>query len=177
MPDPRAQDAFDKLGIDTLTLSLAATYQWDLDQKQIVVRNIVLKIDELGALTLSADLAGMSPGADPKSGSLLHAVLRYDDASLADRALKAAALQTGADATAFRQQIMALVDMRATALGNAPAIAAVANAVKTFLADPHSLTIELAPPSPVAFSALQGLAAMQPGDIATLIGLTVSANK
>jgi len=178
MPDPRAQDAFDKLGIDTLTLSLAASYQWDLDQKQIVVRNLVLKIDELGTLTLSADLAGMSPGADLRtSGSLSHALLRYDDASLTDRTLKAAALQTGADATALRQQIMALVDMRATALGNAPAIAAVANALKTFLADPHSLTIELAPTAPVAFSALQGLAAMQPGDIAALIGLTVSANK
>jgi len=176
LPDPRAQDAFDKLGIDTLTLSLAASYQWDLDQQRIVVRNVVLKIDELGALTLSADLAGMRPGMDVLyQGSLAHALLRYDDASLADRVLKAAASQTGTDAAAFRQQVMAMVDMRATALGNAPAIAAIADAVKTFLGEPHSLTVELAPSAPVPFT--EPLATMQPADIATLIGLTVSANK
>jgi hypothetical protein len=50
-------------------------------------------------------------------------------------------------------------------------------AVKTFLADPHSLTIELAPPAPVAFSALKAASTLNPGDIAALIGLTVTANK
>ncbi|MGH7123804.1 MAG: hypothetical protein ACREFI_05485, partial [Stellaceae bacterium] len=178
LPDARAQDAFDKLGIDTLTLSLAGTYQWDVDQKRIAVHNAALKVDELGSITVSADLADMTPGGDlEKQGSLSHAILRYDDASLADRALKAAALQTNSDPAALRQQVMAMVDMRATALGDAPAIAAIANAVKTFLGDPHSLTIELAPPAPVAFSALQGASTMQPADIAALVGVTVSANK
>ncbi len=178
MRDPRAQDAFDKLGIDTLTLSLAVSYQWDLDQKQMTVRNVALKIDELGALNLSADLANVSPGAEfQKQGRLSHALLHYDDASLTDRAIKAFALETNADATAIRQQIIAMVDMRATALGNSPAITAVADALKAFLGDPHSLTIELAPAQPVAFTALQTAAAMQPDAIAALIGLKVTANK
>ena len=178
MPDPRAQEAFDKLGLDTLTLSLGLSYQWDLDQKRMTVRDVALKIDELGALNLSADLSDMTPGPGWQThGSLAHALLRYDDASLTDRALKAAALQTNTDAAALRQQVVAMVDARVTALGNSPAIAAVAAAVKTFLGAPHSLTIELAPPAPVAFSALQAAATMQPGDIAALVGLAVSANK
>ena len=178
LPDPRAQDAFDKLGIDTVTLSLGGTYQWDVDQKRIAVHDAAFKIDELGSITVSADLADMTPGGDlEKQGSLSHAILRYDDASLTDRALKAAALQTNADPTALRQQVMAMVDMRATALGDAPAITAIADALKTFLGAPHSLTIELAPPAPVAFSALQGASTMQPADVAALVGLKVSANK
>src|SRR5262249_4809916 len=113
MPDPRAQDAFDKLGIETATLSFGFSYQWDLDQKRMALRNLALKVDELGALDLSGDLADMEPGEGWEArASFAHAVLRYDDASLADRAIKAFALQTNSDPAAVRQQLIALVDMR-----------------------------------------------------------------
>src|SRR5260370_37127206 len=178
MPDARGQEAFDKLGLDTLTLSLVASYQWDLEQKRVAVRTLAFKIDELGALNLSAELADMTPGEGWQTrGSLFHALLRYDDASLADRMLKAAALLSNTDPAAFRQQVITMVDMRAAALGDSPAISAAVAAVKTFLGEPHSLTIELAPPAPVAFSALPAASTMPPGDIAALIGLTVTANK
>ena len=103
--------------------------------------------------------------------------MRYDDASLADRAFKAASLQTNVDPTALRQQVGMIIDIRAAALGDSPAIAAAVNAVKTFLGDPHSLMVELAPPAPVAFSALQAAGTMKPEDIAALVGLSVTANK
>ncbi|HKF71540.1 MAG TPA: hypothetical protein VKB68_07315 [Stellaceae bacterium] len=178
MSNPQARDAFEQLGIETVTLSLGFSYQWDLEQKRVALRNVALKVDELGALNLSADLADMTPGDGWQArGSFAHALLRYDDASLADRALKVFALQTNTDGTAVRQQIMAIIDMRAATLGNTPAIAAIADALKTFLGAPHSLTIELAPSAPVPFSTLQGAATMQPADIATLIGLKVDANK
>jgi hypothetical protein len=178
MSNPQARDAFEQLGLDTVTVSLGFSYQWDLEQKRMALRNVALKIDELGALNLSADLADMTPGDGWQTrGSFAHALLRYDDASLTDRAIKVFALQTNTDDTAVRQQITAMIDMRATALGDTPAIAAVADALKTFLGAPHSLTIELAPAAPVAFSTLQGARTMQPADIATLIGLKVDANK
>jgi hypothetical protein len=178
MPDARGQEAFDKLGLDTMTLSLAASYQWDIEQKRMAVRTLSFKIDELGALNLSAELSDMTPGEGWQTrGSLFHALLRYDDASLADRMLKAAALLANTDPAAFRQQLIAMVDLRAAPLNDSPAIAAAVAAVKTFLGEPHSLTIELAPPAPVAFSALKAASTMPPGDIAALIGLKVTANK
>jgi hypothetical protein len=178
LPDARAQEAFDKLGLDTLTLSFGFSYQWDLDQKRITLRNAALKADELGAVNLSAELSDMTPVAGWQTrGSLVHALLRYDDASLTERALKAAAAQSNTDAAALRQQLIALVNIRAVALGNSPPIADAAKAIVTFLDAPHSLTIELAPAAPVAFSALQAAIALPAGDIATLIGLTVSANQ
>ena len=178
VPDARAKEAFEKLGLDTLTLSLGGSYEWNLEKKQITVRNIALKVDELGAINLSADLADVMPGPDWQAhGSLAHAVVRYDDASLADRAFKAAGLQTNTDPTALRQQVGMMIDIRAATLGDSPAIAAAVNAVKTFLGAPHSLTIELAPPAPVAFSALEAAGTMKPEDIAALVGLSVTANK
>jgi hypothetical protein len=178
MPDPRAQEAFDKLGLETLSLSFGFSYQWDLDQKRIAIRNVVLKIDELGALNLSAELADMTPGEGWQArGSFTHAVLRYDDASLAERALKAAAEQANTDPAALRQQLIAMVDMRGAALGDSPQLAAAAKAVAAFVGAPHSLTVELAPLTPVAFSALQAAYALPPGDIATLLGLAVTANQ
>ena len=120
----------------------------------------------------------MTPGAGWQTrGSLVHALLRYDDASLTERALKAAAAQSNTDAAALRQQLIALVNIRAVALGNSPPIADAAKALVTFLGTPPSLTIELAPAAPVTFSALQAAIALPAGDIATLIGLAVSANQ
>jgi hypothetical protein len=178
IPDARAKDVLDKLGLDTLTLSLGASFQWDIEQKRMAVRNLAFKIDELGAVDVSGDLADMSPGDGWQTrGSLAHAVLRYDDASLADRAFKAAALETNADPAALREQVMTMIDMRAAPLGDSPAITAAVAAIKTFLGTPHSLTIELAPSAPVAFSALQAAGTLKPEDIAALVGLTVTANK
>ncbi len=178
IPNDRAKEAFNKLGLDTLTLSVGGSYKWSLDQKQISLRNLALKIDELGKVDISADLSDVSPGDDLEThGSLAHAVLRYDDASLAERALKAAALETNTDPAAIRQQVATMLDIRAASLGDNPAIAAAVAAVKVFLAEPHSLTIELAPTAPVAFTALKAAGALPPADVAALIGLKVSANK
>src|SRR5579885_1781040 len=78
---------------------------------------------------------------------------------------------------AILQQVATMLDSRAASLGDNPAIAAAVAAVKVFLTEPHSLTIELAPTAPVAFTALKAAGALPPADVAALIGLKVSANK
>ncbi|MGH6797331.1 MAG: hypothetical protein ACREDI_02970, partial [Roseiarcus sp.] len=134
--------------------------------------------DELGALTLSVDVSDMAPGVDwQNQAHLAHLLLRYDDASLADRALRAGAAQKGADPAAFRQQLIALAQQQALALGNGPAIAAAVKAVIAFLDTPHSLTVELTPPAPLTLAVLQGMAEMPPADRIALLGLTMSANQ
>lgn len=176
--DPQALDAFNKLGLDTLTLSVGAGYKWDVDKKTAALKEVSFKVDELGALILSADLGGIE-AADTvdKTGLLSHAVLRYNDASLTGRALKMGAAQSGADADTFLKQVKAIVQVQGMALGNSAGIKAATNAVNSFVADPHNLTIELAPSQPLAFSGLDAIEKLPPPQIFDKLGVKVTANQ
>ena len=63
------------------------------------------------------------------------------------------------------------------ALGDSPAVAAGVKAIAAFLASPQSLTIELAPPSPVALKTLREAVTMAPSELIALLGVSVSANQ
>jgi hypothetical protein len=173
--DPRAQEVFDKLDLQAITVSFAVAYDWDLAQKRLSVRDTMLKVNELGTMTLSADLANVVADLNGLTGARLgHAKLRLDDASLMDRLLRAGAAESGADPAAFRQQ-MAAMARQSTANGG-PELQAAGNAAGEFVTSPHSLTIELSPKEPVPVVALLG-AVGNPGGVATRVGLDVTANK
>jgi hypothetical protein len=176
--DPRGQDAFNKLGLDTMTVSFALSYDWNLDQKRLAVRDTTLKVNELGTLALSADLTNVVEHITPLTPvGLAHAKFRFEDASLTERLLRAGAAQAGTDPTAYRQQMIDTVRQRSQAAGDdSPALAAGWQAVGDFIQSPHSLTVELSPPTPMPLIALR-LAAAVPGRLAALLGLSVTANK
>ena len=177
MPDPTAKDGFDKLGLETVTISFALIYDWNLAEKKLSVHDTMLKVNELGTLTLTVDLTNVAPAASVMTDArLAHAKLRLDDASLVDRLLKAGAAQSGVAPDAFRQQISAMA--RAVAAGDgSPATIAAGQAASDFIASPHSLTIELSPPTPVPVMSLQGAASTPPARMAATLGLKVTANQ
>jgi len=181
LQDPNAQQALDQLGLDQVTVSLGAAYEWDLAQKRIQLHDIFVKVDELGALNLSLDVAEITPDmTGAMAAQLAHAKLTYSDASFTDRAIKAAATMQQQDPAAFRQQLTAMVPtMSAPFTGDSPPLAAAAQAVSDFLAAPSSLTVELSPPQPVPLAQLSVLieGGAPPAQIATMLGLTVTANK
>ncbi len=176
--DPRVEDVFDKLGLQTLTISFAFAYDWDVGQQRVSLHDTMLKVNELGTLTVAADLTNAIPSpAGLAQVSLAHAKMRFDDASLVDRALRAGAAQSGADPVAFRQQIVDTVRQQANTQGEvSPALTAAANAVGDFIASPHALTIELSPPQPVAIMTLKSMEP-SPATLATMFGLVVSATQ
>lgn len=178
LPDPKAQDGFTKLGLETITLSLALSYDWDVAQQRATIHDTMLKVNELGTITVSADLTNVVASvAALTQARLAHARLRFDDASLVERLLRAGAAQTGADPAAYRQQIAGLVQHPgATAGQDSPLLAAAQQAAGDFITSPHSLTIELSPPVPVTFMALRRAVAA-PADFAAMVGLAVSANQ
>ena len=59
LPDPKAQDGFTKLGLETITLSLALSYDWDVAQQRATIHDTMLKVNELGTITVSADLTNV----------------------------------------------------------------------------------------------------------------------
>jgi hypothetical protein len=179
IPDPQAKMVFDQMGIDTATISMGATYEWDLAKKRIQLHDVVLKVDELGAVNLGVDVAEITPDmAGAMGAQLAHAKLTYSDASLTDRAFKMAAAMSGTDAGALRKNVSGMIQQMSAQFASSPPLAQAAKAVLDFLGAPKSLTIELSPPKPVAIMQLSMLAGggLQP-QIATMLGLSVTANK
>src|SRR5262249_42733061 len=138
IPLPQLVGAYQLLGIDTATLSLGIAYSWDLDAKRLSFRDVALKIDELGALDLSLDASDVS--ADDfmqMKARLAHAKLRYADGSLAERALRAYARQTGTNPPALREQLIGAVQQQSAAFADSPAITAAPKAIAAFIAHPN----------------------------------------
>jgi hypothetical protein len=178
MPDAQTRDAFDRLGLDTMTVSFALAYNWDVAQQRATLHDTMLKVNELGTVTLAADVTNVMPNVGAfAQARLAHARLRFDDASLVERLLRIGAARTGADPAVYRAQIAEMARQQSIAIGGgSPVILAAGQSAADFVNSPHSLTIELSPPAPVPFLAIQSAAA-DPGGFAALVGLTVSANQ
>jgi hypothetical protein len=178
MTDPDAIDGFTKMGLDTLTMSFGAGYKWDPAKQAASIHDLALKIDELGALALSVDFTGVDkPETLAETAKLKGALLRYSDASLTRRVLALAAQDAGADPAAFRKQLATMIQAQAkTVLGTSPAATAATGAVLAFLADPHALTVQLAPAQPLGFDAIDQLQAGPPAKMFQALGVKVTAN-
>jgi len=178
LPNLNAVAAFEQLGLDAMTLNLNLGYRWDLAQGRMTVENATFEVQELGALSLSFEVEGAgSPQDLLAKARLVHAVLRYKDASLADRALKIAATEKGTDPDDLRQQLIATAQQMVTAQGATAATAATARAVSDFLSAPRSLAIELAPKQPVPLMALLAAGSLPPDRLVATFGLSIAANR
>ena len=176
--DPRAEEAFDKLGLQTITMSFAIAYDWDIAQQRVSLHDTMLKINELGTITIAAELSNAIPNPVALTEiRLAHARLQFDDASLVNRVLRAGAAQSGTDPVAYRQQIVDMVRQQSNTQDVvSPVLTAACNTAADFIASPHSLTIELSPAQPVPVMALEGMDA-PPATLATMLGLVVSATQ
>ncbi|MGH7056725.1 MAG: hypothetical protein ACREFZ_02425 [Acetobacteraceae bacterium] len=178
MPTPEAETFFKLLGLDKLTIGLRAGYRWDLAQKTVSLDNWIVRITELGSLRASLSLADVSPTRDAvKVARLKHLVLRYTDASLAQRVLAAGAASDHTSPAAFRHNLIAAVRKQAQQFAVSPRLVEAADAIIAFIKAPHSLTITLAPPTPVPLASLDSTpSANALPDLASSLGLSVAAN-
>jgi hypothetical protein len=176
--DANAQEVFTKLGLETITTSFSLSYDWDVARQRASLHDTMLKVNELGAITIAADLTNVAATtAAWTQARLAHAKLRFEDASLVERLLRMGATMASTDPTAYRQQIVDMVREQVTAAGgDSPLLTAAGQAAGDFITTPHSLTIELSPQTPVPFTAFMNAAA-EPAAFAGKVGLAVSANQ
>jgi hypothetical protein len=178
-PTPQAQAMFAQLGLDTVTIGFGASYAKQPDGKTAKLKDVLLKIDELGSLTLSADLAGIGQGdgAGGDAATFTGGSLRYDDASLLDRLLSARGKRSPAQIQQARQAIAKQVEFMLAGASEQKGISESIKAISDFATNPHSLTITATPPSPVPVASLKTLSAGGLTSMIATLGLTASANQ
>jgi hypothetical protein len=185
--EPKLRNALALWGLDVATVNFGGSYKWDAEKKTAAVQKVNLDIAELGALTLSAELAGIEKSETvDQTAALDHAVLRYTDASLVGRALKLFPMggtdpsKGGTDPSITALRVSRMLQYQAAALlGDSPAVAAATRAIGIFLTDPHNLTFEFTPPEPLRFHALDAALGsdLPPAEIFAKFGVTVTANQ
>jgi len=177
--DGRAKAAFQQLGLTTLTINIATSFQWDADKKTATLHDNSISIDELGSLQLNADLVNVGPSgvAGPELPGFSKAVLRYQDGSLINRLLSAGGKRTPEQLAQMRQAFAANMLHNLGAFAADPKLAGSVTAITDFAKTPQNLTVTLAPSAPVPLAAIKDLAAQGPQTLVDTLGLSVTANQ
>ncbi|MCF3932618.1 hypothetical protein L1787_04200 [Acuticoccus sp. M5D2P5] len=179
------------LGYDTVAIDLAASGRWEAATGNAVVRDVRVAMEDLGALTLTGDIDGLTASTVaalqvsmedlPRMLQLLQSVtisnlaLTYTDAGLTPRLLEQLAAANDAPVEAVTQSLVATIP-DALAIINAPRFTEmVQSAARTFLDDPGTLRVSAAPPQPISIAQLMGAVMMGPQTLPTLLNLEISA--
>ncbi len=162
------------VGLDDATISISAAYDFKAEEQKLVIKDILLKVTELGTLNFKTTLIDVTALDESIQGAkIADARLEYTDASLVDRLLTAFAQEQNADPAEVRDHVRALIVHQATAQEVDPSIT---QQVVDFLESPKSLTIELLPPVPVSVAFFEGIDLVPPSVLIKTLGLQVTAN-
>lgn len=163
---------FADLGALNLTTDLTGLTPDVLDQ----IYAMQAAMGDGGEMTEEQAQAQMMSGMALMQGvNIVGTSVRYDDASLAGKLLDFFAAQSGADRATFVEGLKASLPSMIAESG-VPALAdLIVPPVSTFLDDPQSLEVKVAPASPTSLLVLMAAAA-NPAGLITALGLAVEAN-
>ncbi len=195
--DASARAVFAKLGYDTLDISYHLKSAWNAKNETLSLDNLEFNLKNAGGLSAKMLLGGLPRTAlenpqslpDVLSGLLLErAALTLKDDSIVGKGLDLLAEKMHAKPDTFREQfagamplllsLFVLHDPKvATLVRKSGILATLAPAVKAFVGAPgSSITLALAPPTPVDFSAITAAAQDKPETLFDLLGLTVTSS-
>jgi len=190
--DDEAQKTLSDLGYETVTLSAEGQGRWDPEQETLEVKNLKLSAAEAGTFALDLRLGGVSRDVvtrlsategDPESAmglvqgiSVQNVSIRLDNSSLVERVLDMQAREAGMDRATLVQQLTSGLPMMVSILQNPAFQEKVVTAATSFLNDPVSLQVTVAPANPVPFAQIMGQAMMAPQTLPEVLGVDVVAN-
>ena len=179
--DPRAREGLRKFRLRSITADLGLAYQWDAEKKTALLHDVAFSVVELGSLQFNAELVNVDPAAGLAGmPGLAKATLRYQDASLINRLLRAADTEEKVTAAQLRQMREAYAANLISTLGplaSDPKLTDSVKAITDFAKVPKNLTVTLAPPAPVSLIALKDIAAQGPQALVDTLGLSITANQ
>lgn len=184
LPDAEAREGLAKLGYGTLSLNFDMAYALSPETNRLSIRNVAIGGDDVGRLSVAAELGGVQAQAlaDPlmamaavQSATLESLEMRYDDSSLAGRVLKLAASEAQMPEAEFKTALLArLAEDGAQAT---PLAKQMLDSAAAFLTEPKSLSLRMKPAQPLPLFQLMMAGGTDPYAVAQATGLTVTANK
>lgn len=174
------------LGYDTLLVDLTLAASFDPFADTLELDPLVVAVADLGTITVSGRFLGVSVG-DFAAGSrrdeaaeaaAVEALsVRFDNTGVVERALKRQADAMGVEPDTFVENFLGAVPFMLNFIGNPPFQAKIADAARTFLREPRSVTFEAKPETPVSLESLVSAAATNRSALPDLLAVEVIANE
>jgi hypothetical protein len=203
--DPQAGAVIEALGLTSISGNITQQMDWTMADGRMVFDQFLMDFNDVGALSLTADIAGFTPAVldkiyamqssdlDPTSEeaqaqqmmmgmemaqaiTISNVVTRYDDAGIAPKLLDMFASQSGTDRASFVEGVKAMLPMMVAESGIPQLNDLVVPPVSEFLDDPKSLEVAVKPATPTSILVLAAAAA-NPAGLIQALGLAVTANQ
>jgi len=175
----QSQQALQSFGMQDFSVNMDVDASFDRATGHMIAKRDDIVFKGLGTLHATFDIDGLKAGAQPTPGEpmpafhtarLIHADLRWDDASLTSRLFHMAAIRSGQSEDALRATLALPL---ASAVAFFPDQPDVADQLNAFLDGRHTLSATLAPATPVSFADVTTAA---PTEKAHVLGVTIKGN-
>lgn len=205
--DPKAKDALQQLGYDTLTGNLKLDGTWDAESGVVNLKEYSLSLDDVGRLAMSMEISGYTlefikamqqaqaasaSNPDPQAAqqamgfamlgmlqqlSFNSASIRFEDGSVTERALAFAGKKQGVSGDQMRMALKGMLPLMLGGLGIPQLQKQISAAASIYLDNPENITISAAPANPVAVPVIMGASMGDPRTLVDLLNVQVDANK
>lgn len=175
----------DTFGYDQLRIDVNWETSRDIAAGTLTIDDVTVSIADGGDLSISGVIGNLpdprslndaGAASDVAKTKVHELTIRYDDNSLAGRILDFFAERQGLERAEYAKQLTDALPFFMIALKNPGFQEQVIGAVTGFLANPQSLTIEIAPDSPVSGDDIMALVKSEPGTIPDRLKASVTAN-
>lgn len=172
-------------GYDQLRIDVSWETSRDIAAGTLTIDDITVSIADGGDLAMSGVIGNLpdprslndaGAASDVAKTKVHELTIRYDDHSLAGRILDFFAQRQGLERAEYAKQLTDALPFFLIALKNPAFQEQVIGAATGFLANPQSLTIEIAPDNPVSGDDIMALAKSEPGTIPDRLKASVAAN-
>lgn len=204
--DPKTKQLFSELGYKTLSGDLDFKGSWDVATGTIKVNEYALTLNDVGRLAMQLEVSGYTlkfieglqqaqaaaaANPDPKAAeqamgfamlgmlqqlSFNSASIRFDDASVTQRALAFAGKQQGISGEQMGQALRGMLPLMLGQLGIPALQQQISVAANAFFENPKNLTISAKPAQPVAVPVIMGAGMGDPRSLVDLLNVKVTAN-
>jgi hypothetical protein len=200
--DPQFTAAMEEFGLTNLEMQVSAKGSWSLTDGRIAITEETFAIKNAGKLNFTADISGYTPQlaaslrdmitssagkSDAEMGAKMMGLvgqitlngvsLRFDDESIAGKALDFIAKQSGQPKEALVAQAKGMAPLMLMQLQDPDFSVATTNAISAFLDNPKNLEIKIAPAAPVPVSQIIASGMAAPATLVKQLGLQVVANQ
>ncbi|AKI01091.1 hypothetical protein IMCC20628_02393 [Hoeflea sp. IMCC20628] len=204
--DAKAKEALSELGYTKLTGDLKLDGVWEVEPGTFSLREYSLSLDDIGQLAMSLEISGYTlefikamqqaqaaaaANPDPEAAqqamgfamlgmlqqlSFKSAAIRFDDASVTEKALTFAGKKQGMSGDQMRMAIKGMMPLMLGQLGLPALQQQILAATNIYLDNPGNITISAKPANPVAVPVIMGAGMGDPKTLVDLLNVQVTAN-
>lgn len=182
--EPKVRALWQALGYDRVRGDFGARVAWNENDDSVTIDDFRLALDDVGALSLSAVLGGLTREAltnldswpEAFAGlSFVRGTLSLDNYRILDHWIDQQAALTGAAPDAVRQQIAVMLAQITSNIGDAGFQTQLQQVLEASVMVPGSVTASATPSTPIPLVALGVLGQTAPASLPELLGLTIES--